>query len=209
MNTEHNPSLHWGRSQPLAGSTTHHQELCHHAKCHWPLRAAAPFLTSACALPSLQFSRGKVWYKCVCSAWGSAAAVWVVISPAQHSTGHGQVLHKCQGQPLSRAPTQAAAPPHHQCCLLRTINTFIVTMAPHLFMEAFCKTQDFEFATTFVVWSCSPGAGYQVTPTVSSGKESSVAFCLVRQEFLAQAPLSYLPGFLSCESSTVELKGSC
>lgn len=31
MNTEHNPSIHWRGSQPLAGSTTHHQELCHHA----------------------------------------------------------------------------------------------------------------------------------------------------------------------------------
>lgn len=206
MNSEHNPSIHWGwRSHPVAGSTIHNQELCHQAKSHYHAwwRAATPFLTSACTTPRLQFSRGKVWIQVclLCLELSSCSVSSDILCPALHWPG------TCAAQMPGTAFIRG---PHSGCCStpppvlsVKDCHTFVLSMAPHLSVDTFCKSQDFAFVFHIRGVSCRQGPGYQITPTVSSGKESSVAFCLARQEIFAQVPLPQLSGFLTCESSTV------
>lgn len=201
MSTEHNPK-HPLRKKPAPGwMQPHPQELCHQAKSHCaaPWRAATPFLTSACASPSVQFSVGKVWIQAclLCLGLSSCRVSGDIPCPAPHWPG------TCAAQMPGTAFIQG---PHPGCCstpppVLSAKDYH--KYGPTLLCGDFLQNQDFEFAAILAVWSCRQGVGYQITPTVSSGKESSVAFCLLRWEIFAQASLSYLSGFLTCESSIV------
>lgn len=148
MNSEHNPSIHWGwGSHPLAGSTIHNQELCHQAKSHYHAwwRAATPFLTSACTAPPLQFSRGKVWIQVclLCLELSSCSVSSDILCPALHWPG------TCAAQMPGTAFIRG---PHSGCCSapppvlsVKDCHTFVLSMAPHLSVDTFCKSQDFAF----------------------------------------------------------------